>query len=71
MRGLFTGSDERPRSSMRSGATGPEVWRCVGPAFGSKEVELRAIAMELVPEAAEAAYVDLPAVIVWDLSAQS
>jgi hypothetical protein len=46
---------------------GLEVRRCVEPRFGPAEVALQRLAMRFVPDAASAAYLGLPAALVWDL----
>ena len=46
---------------------GLEVRRCIEPRFGPNEVGLQALAMRFVPAAASAAYLGLPAALVWDL----
>jgi ubiquinone/menaquinone biosynthesis C-methylase UbiE len=50
-----------------SGA-GLQLRRCVEPRFGPDEVGMQQPAAALVPEATEAAYLDLPAVLIWDLT---
>lgn len=47
--------------------TGLEVRRCLEPRFGPDEVRMQAEAASFVPEAARAAYLDLPGALVWDL----
>ncbi len=46
---------------------GLEVRRCLEPRFGQREATMQPIAMRFVPEAAVAAYLGLPAALVWDL----
>jgi SAM-dependent methyltransferase len=48
-------------------AAGLDLRRCIEPGFGREEVEMQQPAVAFVPEATEAAYLDLPAVLVWDL----
>lgn len=48
-------------------AAGLEVRRCVEPRFGPAEVDMQSIAARHVPDAASAAYLGLPAALVWDL----
>ena len=53
---------------LRAFATaGLTVADCHEPRFGPEEVAMQGFASEMVPEAAEAAYLDLPAALVWDL----
>jgi len=47
--------------------TGLEVRRCIEPRFGPGEVALQTIAGRHLPDAASAAYLGLPAALVWDL----
>jgi hypothetical protein len=42
--------------------------RCIEPRFAHAEVEMQQPAAGFVPEATEAAYLDLPAALVWDLA---
>lgn len=46
---------------------GLEVRQCLEPTYRRADVELKRTAMSLVPEATLAAYVGMPAVVVWDL----
>jgi SAM-dependent methyltransferase len=48
-------------------AVGLDVRRCLEPRFGPAEVGMQALAMRFVPDAASAAYLGLPAALVWDL----
>jgi SAM-dependent methyltransferase len=47
---------------------GLEIRRCLEPRAGPDEVALQAIAMRFVPEAATAAYLGLPLVLIWELT---
>jgi ubiquinone/menaquinone biosynthesis C-methylase UbiE len=48
-------------------AAGLSLRRCVEPRFTRSEVEMQQPAAAFVPEAAEAAYLDLPAALIWDV----
>jgi len=48
-------------------AAGLEVDRCIEPVFGATEAAMQGPASAFVPRAAEAAYVDLPGALVWEL----
>src|SRR5262249_54243767 len=48
-------------------AAGLEVRRCLEPRLGPGEVGLQHIATRFVPDAASAAYLGMPAALVWDL----
>jgi ubiquinone/menaquinone biosynthesis C-methylase UbiE len=48
-------------------AAGLTLRRCVEPRFGDTEIEMQQPAATFVPEATAAAYLDLPAAVVWDL----
>lgn len=52
-------------------AAGLQLRVCIEAPFGRKEVEMQQPARALVPEAAEAAYLGLPAVLVWDAVRQA
>lgn len=47
---------------------GLQVRRCLEPRFGPHEVTLQRLAMRFVPDAAAAAYLGLPAALIWDLA---
>jgi SAM-dependent methyltransferase len=47
---------------------GLEVRRCLEPRYGLEEVGMQGIAMRFAPDAARAAFLGLPAVLVWDLA---
>jgi SAM-dependent methyltransferase len=49
-------------------AAGLHLRRCVETGFGHDEVAMQQPAAAFVPEATEATYLNLPAVLVWDLS---
>jgi ubiquinone/menaquinone biosynthesis C-methylase UbiE len=49
-------------------ACGLTVRRCLEPAFGAAEVEMQQPAWAFMPEATTAAYLDLPAALIWDLT---
>jgi ubiquinone/menaquinone biosynthesis C-methylase UbiE len=49
------------------GAAGLALRRCIEPRFASAEVEMQQPAAAFAPEATEAAYLGLPAALVWDL----
>jgi hypothetical protein len=61
LRDLFTGSDESAHQRIAER-------RCIEPCFGHAEVEMQQPAAAFVPGATEAAYLDLPAALVWDLA---
>ena len=48
-------------------ATGLELRKCIEGRFGEAETKMQQPAAAIVPEATEAAYLELPAVVVWDL----
>lgn len=50
-------------------ACGLTVRRCLEPAFGPAEVEMQQPAWAFIPQATTAAYLDLPAAVIWDLTA--
>jgi len=52
-------------------ACGLTVRRCLEPRFGPAEVEMQQPAWAFIPEATTAAYLDLPAALIWDLSLAS
>jgi SAM-dependent methyltransferase len=49
-------------------AAGLAVTRCIEGSFGEREVKMQEPAATLIPEATAAAYLGLPAALVWDLS---
>jgi hypothetical protein len=57
MRQLFLGDDSVVRD-------------CLEPRFGTEEALMQGPASSFIPAAARAAYVGLPAALIWDLSAQ-
>jgi ubiquinone/menaquinone biosynthesis C-methylase UbiE len=50
-------------------AAGLHVERCIEPRFGRAEAEMQQPAASFVPEATSAAFLDLPAAVVWELTA--
>jgi hypothetical protein len=48
-------------------SAGLDVRRCIEVPFGSEQVAMQRYAVEFFPEATEAAFLWLPAVLVWDL----
>jgi ubiquinone/menaquinone biosynthesis C-methylase UbiE len=49
-------------------AAGLTVRQCLEPRFGPAEVEMQQPAWSFIPEATTAAYLDLPAALIWDLT---
>ena len=49
-------------------AVGLTVRRCLEPKLGPTEVEMQQPAWSIIPEATTAAYLDLPAAVIWNLT---
>jgi hypothetical protein len=49
------------------GHSGLDVVRCLEPRFGPDEAAMQGMAAQFVPEATRAAFVGLPAALIWQL----